>query len=223
MAALAVVALTGCSQKEDYTWVKKSIDRATSQLLWTAEEIAETGKIPRSTWAGYDEQMLARQMERDFDTFKDSLRKKAAPELMGKRRLGTVYDWTSGFFPGSLWYAYEFTGRDDVKAAAENFNKVAAEQGKDEFGRTIKVAQNTEGPFYAMQMHIRYCASLGGLHVNNDMQVLNTNQEAISGLYAAGEVIGGHQGDVYMGGCLFAYAICSGHNAGAAASAAIAK
>jgi fumarate reductase flavoprotein subunit len=110
-----------------------------------------------------------------------------------------------------------------VKAAAENFNKVAAEQGKDEFGRTIKVAQNTEGPFYAMQMHIRYYASLGGLHVNNDMQVLNTNQEAISGLYAAGEVIGGHQGDVYMGGCLFAYAICSGHNAGAAASAAIAK
>jgi len=74
-----------------------------------------------------------------------------------------------------------------------------------------------------MQMHIRYYASLGGLHVNNDMQVLNTNQEAIPNLYAAGEVIGGHQGDVYMGGCLFAYAICSGHNAGAAAAAAIAK
>ena len=110
-----------------------------------------------------------------------------------------------------------------VLAAAESFNAVAATQGTDEFGRTIKVAQNAEGPYYAMQMHIRYYASLGGLHVNNDMQVLNTNQEAISGLYAAGEVIGGHQGDVYMGGCLFAYAICSGHNAGAAASAAIAE
>ena len=110
-----------------------------------------------------------------------------------------------------------------VKAAAENFNTVAATQGTDEFGRTIKVAQATEGPFYAMQMHIRYYASLGGLHVNDDMQVLNTNQEAIQNLYAAGEVIGGHQGDVYMGGCLFAYAICSGHNAGAAASTAIAK
>jgi len=112
---------------------------------------------------------------------------------------------------------------DAVKAAAASFNAVAATQGKDEFGRTIKVAQNAEGPYYAMQMHIRYYASLGGLHVNNDMQVLNTNQEAIPNLYAAGEVIGGHQGDVYMGGCLFAYAICSGHNAGAAAAAAIAK
>lgn len=110
-----------------------------------------------------------------------------------------------------------------VKAAAENFNKVAATEGTDEFGRTIKVAQATEGPFYAMQMHIRYYASLGGLHVNDSMQVLNTNQEAIANLYAAGEVIGGHQGDVYMGGCLFAYAICSGHNAGAAAAAAIAE
>lgn len=110
-----------------------------------------------------------------------------------------------------------------VVAAAKSFNEVAATEGTDEFGRTIKVAQSTEGPFYAMQMHIRYYASLGGLHVNDNMQVLNTNQEAIPNLYAAGEVIGGHQGDVYMGGCLFAYAICSGHNAGAAAAAAIAE
>ncbi len=108
-----------------------------------------------------------------------------------------------------------------VTAAAAKFNEVAATAGTDEFGRTIKAAQSTEGPYYAMQMHIRYYASLGGLHVNDDMQVLNVNQEAIPNLYAAGEVIGGHQGDVYMGGCLFAYAICSGHNAGAAAAAAI--
>ena len=108
-----------------------------------------------------------------------------------------------------------------VTAAAAKFNEVAAVEGTDEFGRTIKAAQSTEGPYYAMQMHIRYYASLGGLHVNDDMQVLNVNQEAIPNLYAAGEVIGGHQGDVYMGGCLFAYAICSGHNAGAAAAAAI--
>ena len=110
-----------------------------------------------------------------------------------------------------------------VVAAAKSFNDVAATEGTDEFGRTIKAAQSAEGPYYAMQMHIRYYASLGGLHVNDSMQVLNTNQEAIPNLYAAGEVIGGHQGDVYMGGCLFAYAICSGHNAGAAAAAAIAE
>ena len=112
---------------------------------------------------------------------------------------------------------------DAVVAAAAKFNETAAAAGTDEFGRKIEVAQSTEGPFYALQMHIRYYASLGGLHVNDDMQVLNTNQEAIPNLYAAGEVVGGHQGDVYMGGCLFAYAICSGHNAGLAAANAIAE
>lgn len=112
---------------------------------------------------------------------------------------------------------------DAVKASAKAFNEVAATEGTDEFGRTIKAAQSEEGPYYALQMHIRYYASLGGLHINDGMQVLNVNQEAIPGLYAAGEVVGGLEGDVYMGGTLFAWAICSGHNAGAAAAAAIAE
>ena len=55
-----------------------------------------------------------------------------------------------------------------VVAAAAKFNEVAATEGTDEFGRTIKVAQSEEGPYYAMQMHIRYYASLGGLHAGAD-------------------------------------------------------
>ena len=110
-----------------------------------------------------------------------------------------------------------------VVAAHAKFNEVAATEGADEFGRTIKVAQSEEGPYYAMQMHIRYYASLGGLHVNDDMQVLNKDQVAIPNLYAAGEVIGGHQGDVYMASCLFGYAVFSGHHAAQAAVNAIAQ
>lgn len=72
-------------------------------------------------------------------------------------------------------------------------------------------------------MHIRYYASLGGLHINDSMQVLTTAHEAIPGLYAAGEVVGGLEGDVYMGGTLFGWAIASGYNAGTIASAAIAE
>lgn len=102
---------------------------------------------------------------------------------------------------------------DAVLASAKAFNEVAAAGGEDEFGRKIAAAQSTEGPFYALEMHIRYYASLGGLHINNDGAVLNTTQEAIPGLYAAGEVVGGLQGDVYMGGTLFGWAIASGHNA----------
>lgn len=124
VAAVAVVALAGCSQPKDYGWIKVAVDRATVQLLQTAEEIGDTPMIPRSIWAGYDPAMLEKQLEKDFDTFKDSLRKKAAPELLGKRRLAGVYDWTSGFYPGSLWYLYEFTGNEAVREAAVKFTNL---------------------------------------------------------------------------------------------------
>lgn len=100
------------------------------------------------------------------------------------------------------------------------FNSDVA-KGSDEFSRTLISELSAEGPYYALQMYIRYYASLGGLHINENMQVLNTNQEAISGLYAAGEVVGGLEGDVYYAGSLFSWAVTSGYNAGNAASEAI--
>lgn len=38
-----------------------------------------------------------------------------------KVRLEDLYDWTSGFFPGSLWYAYEFTNDEYYKTQAQKF------------------------------------------------------------------------------------------------------
>jgi unsaturated chondroitin disaccharide hydrolase len=34
-----------------------------------------------------------------------------------------VKDWCSGFWPGVLWYAYEFSGDESIKKAAENFTE----------------------------------------------------------------------------------------------------
>lgn len=110
---------------------------------------------------------------------------------------------------------------DAVEASAKAFNDCAAAQTADTFGRTPAAAQSEEGPFYALQMHIRYYASLGGLHINDSMQVLNTKQEAIPGLYAAGEVVGGLEGDVYMGATLFGWAIASGYDAANAVNVVI--
>lgn len=36
----------------------------------------------------------------------------------GKLVSTSIYDWTPGFFPGSLWYAYEYTGDKHLKKAA---------------------------------------------------------------------------------------------------------
>ena len=39
----------------------------------------------------------------------------------GKIRLEGIYDWTSGFFPGSLWYMYELTGTGIFKQEAAGY------------------------------------------------------------------------------------------------------
>ena len=117
---IAVIAI-GC-QKDDYQWIKTGVERAQHQLMLTASELDGTGKLPRSIWVGYDFAKLQEQLEKEI--FVDSLRPQPAAELLGRRRVCDIYDWTSGFFPGSLWYVYEFTGNEDVKAKAIQFTEL---------------------------------------------------------------------------------------------------
>lgn len=39
----------------------------------------------------------------------------------GNVRLENIYDWTSGFFPGSLWYMYELTKNEYFKTEAQKY------------------------------------------------------------------------------------------------------
>lgn len=124
-ASLLAIMVMSCQTppKEDYTWVKKGIDVASAQLKLTAEEIADSAKLPRSIWVGYEMDFLIEQLERDSMTFKDSLRLKPIQKV-GQRRLTGIYDWTSGFFPGSLWYAYELTGDEALKQQAIKYTNL---------------------------------------------------------------------------------------------------
>lgn len=110
----AMLSSISCqNSNEDYGWLKNGIDTSVSQLLLTADEISDTGMMPRSIWVGYDLDFLAWQLDRDPATFKDSLRAHPETSLLGLRRLCDEYNWTSGFYPGSLWLAYELTGNED--------------------------------------------------------------------------------------------------------------
>lgn len=121
-ASVAII-LISCqtTPKEDYGWIKKDLQVAVAQLKLSADEAEGTGKLPRSIWKGYDMDFLVSQLERDPSTFQDSLRPQPAAEKLGTRRLCGVYDWTSGFFPGSLWYAYEMTGDKELKEDAMEY------------------------------------------------------------------------------------------------------
>lgn len=124
ISAAVVLAAASCGKTDEYSWVRNAVDTAEKQLMLTAEEIRESGCIPRSIWTDYDMDMLCRQLQRDSLTFRDSLRKRPAPELLGKRRLASIYDWTSGFYPGSLWLVYDITSHEDVAEQAKHYTNM---------------------------------------------------------------------------------------------------
>ena len=66
------------------------------------------------------------------------------------------------------------------------------------------------GPYYLIEQKPRFATTMGGLVVNANMQVLNQEGSAISGLYAAGETCGQVMGDDSPSGANNAWAITSG-------------
>ena len=124
-AVATLQGFSGCSPsqpKEDYGWLKNAIDTSVQQLEETVADVGDSVLLPRSIWTGYDMDFLCSQLQREPVTFKDSLRMKPVKDALGSRRYcSSIYDWTSGFFPGNLWYAYQLTGIEDLKKDAVKF------------------------------------------------------------------------------------------------------
>ncbi|MBZ5199886.1 FAD-dependent tricarballylate dehydrogenase TcuA [Planomicrobium chinense] len=75
-----------------------------------------------------------------------------------------------------------------------------------------------QGPFYAYPVTCGVTFSFGGLHVNPEGEVLDRGGQAIDGLFAAGEMIGGIFYDNYPGGSGLMSGAVFGKIAGAAAA-----
>jgi fumarate reductase flavoprotein subunit len=76
-------------------------------------------------------------------------------------------------------------------------------------------------PFYALKCHQGFHGTVGGIKINQRMEVLDKDDRPIRGLYAAGSDTGGWQGDTYcldLSGSTFAFAVSSGRIAGENAS-----
>lgn len=98
---------------------------------------------------------------------------------------------------------------DTLVKTVEDYNAAVDAGGTDEFGRDFSgavtaysVAVNKiEGDrYYAVPIKALVVMTLGGVTVNNDMQVVDEAGNAIPGLYAAGEVVGGIWGRFVSGG-----------------------
>ena len=167
LAFILAFTAAGC-QKDNYEWIKTGVERAQHQLMLTASEIDGTGNLPRSIWVGYNFQKLNEQLEKEI--LIDSLRPQPAAEKLGTRRLCGIYDWTSGFFPGSLWYIYEFTNDEAVKAEAikytELLNPVREYTGTHDlgfmmncsYGNALRLSPNDTIPAVLIQTADNLCS-----------------------------------------------------------------
>ena len=119
--ACAVAALVISCNNKTPEWVGTALESSTQQLLSTADELRDSGRFPRSIWSGWDIEFLAEQIGPSVYAKVDSLRPQPSADKLGKLRTCDVYDWTSGFFPGSLWLAYELTGDERLLLDAVDY------------------------------------------------------------------------------------------------------
>lgn len=119
--ACAVAALVISCNNKTPEWVGAALESSTEQLLSTADTLRDSGRFPRSIWSGWDIEFLAEQIGPSVYAKVDSLRPQPSADKLGKLRTCDVYDWTSGFFPGSLWLAYELTGDERLLLDAVDY------------------------------------------------------------------------------------------------------
>lgn len=114
----------------------------------------------------------------------------------------------------TLAAAAEAAGIDAEALAAtvETYNGYV-EAGEDaEFGRsadymTMKIG---DGPYYIVEQKPRFATTMGGLVIDEALEVIDTDGAVIPGLFAAGEVVGGVMGDDSPSGANNGWAVTSG-------------
>ena len=109
---------------------------------------------------------------------------------------------------------------DNLKKAVEDYNaSVDAGATSDEFGRTTFTDKLETGPFIAVPRKPSAHHTMGGVQINTNTEVLDTNGNVIEGLYAAGEVTGGIHGANRLGGNAIVDTVVYGKTAGEQAAA----
>ncbi len=125
------------------------------------------------------------------------------------------------FGAGSL---EELAGKIEVdpsvlKATVEEYNGFCAKGRDDAFAKDQRYLLPLTGPrFYAARGRTAYLGTLGGIRVNNRTEIVDKYDNPVSGLYAAGDDLGGLHPESYSmkdtSGITAAFAVNSGRVAG---------
>ena len=124
MKRTTIITVAACAAACTGNWTDNAIETASWQLQAAAERFADTDTIPRSTYTWNSLEFIESQVEMKQSEFYDVFEPQPSEGKLGKvLPCSSIYDWTSGFFPGSLWYAYEISGKESLKEMATAFTK----------------------------------------------------------------------------------------------------
>lgn len=145
----------------------------------------------------------------------------------GSSMIAAINDKTAGlaedliergiaFKGSSLQEAADWAGLDAavLSKTVEEFNQAAEASNDEEFGRTKFNGTLDEGEVYLVKLQMAYHLTFGGLVVDEDMHVLDTEGNPIAGLYAGGDILSGFEGITHQGGNCLTIVIYSGQQAG---------
>lgn len=161
-----------------------------------------------------DGMLLMFMDQSSFDTFRENV-KSMSDEM--------IDSWLEENGQSRPIFAHGETIEDVCEAAgvdAEELHKTIeryngfVENGEDEdFGRPVEYLKEKvgDGPYYLMEQVPRYATTLGGLLINENLEVINTQGEPIKGLYSAGDTAGGVRGENSISGGDVGWALTSGY------------
>ena len=109
---------------------------------------------------------------------------------------------------------------DVLQETVDAYN-AGVDAGTDEFGRTgdylkMKIG---DGDYYMVEQKPRYATTMGGIVINENLEVEDADGNVVPGLYAAGEFVGGVMGSNSPSGANNGWALTSGKLAAESACA----
>jgi fumarate reductase flavoprotein subunit len=104
---------------------------------------------------------------------------------------------------------------DILNETIERYNHFVNNKQDEDYGRTTGMRHPiNKAPFYAIKIAPGVHHTMGGVTINTETQVLDTDKKVIQGVFAAGEVVGGVHGANRIGGNAVADIIIFGMQSG---------